>query len=338
MILIVSQNDDRDAIRMSAKLRARGNSCLCFDPGDFPSKVAISFSMDGQGPRVRLRCGAHAIDCADVRVVWFRHPARPRASMQIEDRMQRKAVEDESKIFLENLWSTLTCHWLPGPRHVMYEAEYKLLQLAMAQALGFATPPTLATNDPQAFMSFYRAQSNSVVSKLIGASLQRNLPDWRRYTEKVQVADLIDHRSVSLAPVIFQQNLAKQVEIRVTVVGKRVFAAEIHSQSTRRTRQDWRRYNLERTPHFKHTLPPDLADRCAALVERLGLRYGAIDLVLAPDGQYTFLEINPSGQWEWIEAMTGLAIDDAVCDLLCELDSVHEARPSFPSVRMECLP
>ena len=52
------------------------------------------------------------------------------------------------------------------------------------------------------------------------------------------------------------------------------------------------------------------------LVEKLGLCYGAIDMVLTPDGRYVFLEINPNGQYLWIELATGLPISDAICSLL----------------------
>jgi glutathione synthase/RimK-type ligase-like ATP-grasp enzyme len=108
----------------------------------------------------------------------------------------------------------------------------------------------------------------------------------------------------------------KRVELRVTVVGTKVFAAEIDSQATNHTRFDWRRYDLGNTPHRAHPLPDDVAERCLALTQRLGLSYGAIDLIVTPDGRYVFIEINPNGQYSWIEHCTGLPITDALCDLL----------------------
>jgi glutathione synthase/RimK-type ligase-like ATP-grasp enzyme len=63
-------------------------------------------------------------------------------------------------------------------------------------------------------------------------------------------------------------------------------------------------------------LPPDLEQRCVQLVDRLGLCFGAIDLALTPDGRYVFFEVNPNGQYLWIELATGLPISDAICDLL----------------------
>jgi glutathione synthase/RimK-type ligase-like ATP-grasp enzyme len=108
----------------------------------------------------------------------------------------------------------------------------------------------------------------------------------------------------------------KRFELRVTVVGEQVFAAEIHSQQTNRTRVDWRRYDLSHTPHLPHALPEHVQVKCVELVRRLGLCYGAIDLILTPDGRYVFLEINPSGQYMWIEERTGLPISEAVANLL----------------------
>jgi glutathione synthase/RimK-type ligase-like ATP-grasp enzyme len=115
---------------------------------------------------------------------------------------------------------------------------------------------------------------------------------------------------------IFQAYVPKRLEVRVTVVGSAIFPAEIHSQQTHRTRHDWRRYDHGETPYLPHALPGHVAERCLRLVAELGLCYGAIDLVLTPDGRYVFLEINPNGQYLWIEHATGMPISGAVCDLL----------------------
>ena len=73
---------------------------------------------------------------------------------------------------------------------------------------------------------------------------------------------------------------------------------------------------MSNTPHFPHALPPEVQERCVRLVERLELCYGAIDMILTPDGRYVFIETNPSGQYIWIENETGLPISAAICDFL----------------------
>src|SRR5207249_969990 len=125
-----------------------------------------------------------------------------------------------------------------------------------------------------------------------------------------------------------QSYVPKHVELRITVVGQLVFAAEIHSQESNHTRYDWRQYDFYETPYFVHKLPSAVASRCVQLVERLGLCYGAIDMILTPDERYVFLEINPNGQYLWVEEATGLPISEAICNLLMDgsLEKNHHRR------------
>ncbi|HEX8894260.1 MAG TPA: hypothetical protein VF783_13095 [Terriglobales bacterium] len=62
----------------------------------------------------------------------------------------------------------------------------------------------------------------------------------------------------------------------------------------------------------KHVLPSGVENRLLLLMRRMGLEYGAIDLRLTPEGKYVFLEINPAGQFLWIEEATGQKISDAI--------------------------
>ena len=125
-------------------------------------------------------------------------------------------------------------------------------------------------------------------------------------------------QDVQICPFILQRYVKKRLEIRVTVVGTDVFAAEIHSQTSKRTEVDWRRYNHSITPYLIHALPEHVAQCCLALVDAMGLHFGAIDLILTPDDRYVFLEINPNGQYGWIEYLTGLPITQRLARLLVE--------------------
>ena len=139
-----------------------------------------------------------------------------------------------------------------------------------------------------------------------------------RYTEPVRPRDLLHVEDLRLCPLLVQPYVPKRLELRVTVVGHQVFAAAIDSQATNHTRLDWRRYDDAGTPIAPFALPGEVANRCRALVHELGLRYGAIDLVLTPDDRFVFLEINPNGQYLWIELATDLPISDAIADHLLE--------------------
>ncbi len=108
-------------------------------------------------------------------------------------------------------------------------------------------------------------------------------------------------------------NLEKDFELRITVVGDKVFPAKVNSQSTMSTKIDWRR---DRLKFEKAYLPPEIESHCVKLIKLFDLKFGAIDMVKTQSGEYIFLEMNPNGQWVWIEADTGLKISDEIIKFL----------------------
>ncbi|MEX0910336.1 MAG: ATP-dependent carboxylate-amine ligase, partial [Candidatus Paceibacterota bacterium] len=119
----------------------------------------------------------------------------------------------------------------------------------------------------------------------------------------------------------FQEYIPKAYEVRVTVVGDLTFAARIDSQESSRTEVDWRQYDFANVGHYTEELTHEIHSRCVNLVKELGLRYGAIDLIVTPQGEWVFLENNCNGQWLWIEKLVGLEISDAIARLLIKLDT-----------------
>ena len=127
--------------------------------------------------------------------------------------------------------------------------------------------------------------------------------------------------SIRLAPCLFQEYIPKRIEIRVTVLKDKIFPIAIFSQSSEKTSIDWRRYDLENTPHMPYDLPKDIENKCFKLMKESKLIFGAIDLILTPTGKYIFLDINPNGQWLWLEKLTGVPITSSLVKLLVDLDS-----------------
>lgn len=97
------------------------------------------------------------------------------------------------------------------------------------------------------------------------------------------------------------------------MVGSRVFSTRIGLSETT---LDWR--TAKTGVSFNSCdLPVDVRNRCQQYVARSGLSFGAIDLVES-NGNFYFLEINPNGEWGWLERPHGMPISSAICDLLLE--------------------
>jgi hypothetical protein len=318
MILIVTAANDEPASQVEALLRRRGADVIRFDAADFPARARITVSFGAAVPRYALRLAGRTVQFDDLTAVWYRKPGLPVAAKEIVDPEVRAVIEQDCRDFLTSVWDSLGCRALPGTPSAMKAAQLKASHMCRAAALGFEVPATAFTNDPESFLDLYRGQNGRMISKINGmlALRARFGTEFGRYTEMVTRRDVAYADAIAYCPIVLQGYVPKKLEIRVTVVGERVFAAEIHSQAAHRTRVDWRRYDLASTPHFPHTLPTDVAARCVKLVADRGLSYGTIDLILTPDERYVFLELNSAGEYAWIEELTGLAISEAIADHL----------------------
>jgi glutathione synthase/RimK-type ligase-like ATP-grasp enzyme len=222
-------------------------------------------------------------------------------------------VSREAGAMLRGLQADMSCHWVSEPAAIE-RAEDKMLQLRVAERLGLRTPKTLVTNEPELARAFVESVSRAIVKPLSSGHLSDE-PAKIAYTASITSND--DFELISLAPHLIQERIEKTADIRVTVVREAVFACRIDSQSHSTTSLDWRvAVNSDiRLEHVMIKLPHDIEAACVALVRELNLEFGAIDLVESSDG-YIFLEINPNGQWAWIQQRTGAPISDALVDAL----------------------
>jgi hypothetical protein len=318
MILIVTNAEDTLASHVESLLLARGAQVLRFDAADFPSHAHLTIGYRPGVPRYTLRLAGTTYRFDTIEAVWYRKPGSPTMHASITDDEVREVMQQDATEFLASFWESLDCRQLPGLPSDMKVAQRKASQLARAEALGFEIAPTIVSNDPREFLDLYRSTNGRLVSKLTGALTLRSRlgTEFMRYTNAVSTRDVMHADSLKYGPVVLQAYVPKKVELRVTVVGAQVFAAEIHSQASNRSRFDWRRYDLAATPHCMHELPRKVAQQCVELVAKSRLVYGTIDLILTPDDRYVFLELNSAGEYGWIESLTGLPISRAIADYL----------------------
>jgi glutathione synthase/RimK-type ligase-like ATP-grasp enzyme len=182
----------------------------------------------------------------------------------------------------------------------------KPLQLRLAEQLGLRIPDTLITNDPVAAATFIDRHERRVVHKTLTAPRHRFLPT-KAWSESDR--DVLDQ--LVIAPTIFQEMVTNCLELRITVVGEQVFAAAFRpAAGLIDGRLD------VGTPYCAHALPYELSRRLLALVRQLGLVFSTIDMKLTDDGEYVFLELNPMGQYLYIEILAGLPLTAAIAELL----------------------
>lgn len=311
MILLVTNKRDLTTDFIVVELRRRGRAFHRLNTEDLP-KASVRFDPRAGG-RWAIETSDLDLRLEDVGAAYYRRPGAPEPA-GARDEATAKYLADEWSAVTKALWNALEGRWLSSPFAIL-RAEDKPRQLALASALGFDVPETLISNDFAAASAFV-AKAGAIGKPLRHSLVERGDAGEVLFTARLDPLKPMDQTAVSLAPVIYQREVRKAYDVRATVIGDRVFAAAIHSQDHDETEVDWRSGTRLDLRHEAIELPADIIAKCRALTQKLNLRYGAIDLIADQDGRYWFLEINPNGQWAWIERRTGLPLASAIVDEL----------------------
>ncbi len=208
------------------------------------------------------------------------------------------------------------CFWMNDLESIR-QSSSRLNQMAIARQHGFAVPETLVTNEPVHAKDFLR-RLGRVVIKHICAGSASSMGDRSQFTVALNQEEEAVLEQVRYCPTLLQECVDKAVELRVTVVGDQVFAAAIESSADQHTSVDSRKWVETDLTYFRARLGDNINERIVAIVRQLGLEYGAVDFIARPDGELVFLEVNPSGQWGFVEMASGYAITEAIVGRLQE--------------------
>lgn len=259
------------------------------------------------------------LDLMKFASVWLRRPGKL-SPPACPEKWMESLIDWESRRALDAIFRAIPGLWVNPPASER-EALLKLRQLDLARTCGLRIPDTLVTNSPESVRAFLDKHGGQIIYKLIDEASYRFFPDYEVVlgmpTMPFRGTDLEHLEQVRLSLHLFQQRVDKQSDIRITAVGEKLFPVEIFSQGGK-GKVDFRLdYSV---PMKTHELPATISSSCLLLLKRLGLTYGAFDFCLDKQGTYWFLEVNPAGQWLWMETGLNLPISLHMARLLAGLD------------------
>jgi len=306
-LLIISTFDDIH-IEFVVKHLPKSVPYTVIDPFQSVGRSDVSYRFDERNLRVCY--GDTQLD--DITSVWFRKPTQlDQITFDVPD-----AYLPYTQSALRRHLAPLYRHWRNAlwvsPYESIVAAESKPHQLEAAMCIGFTVPDTLITGDKKRAKRFVKKYGVCVVK-----SQSARFPAGKTMMTTVVFADdVLSYEGLSVDPMIFQQLIEPAYELRITVVGNTVFAAKVSSAGAGPFR-DWRYGHVDGSFHAEATtISKNLREKCIRLTQKFGLNYSAIDLIVDKDGVVWFLEINPNGQWAFIEESTGQAIGKAMAELL----------------------
>jgi ATP-grasp ribosomal peptide maturase len=309
-VLVVTEPLDLTADMVITELNRKGAPVVRFNPADVGTDLTVSaqFGVCPASVAGQLRTPSRTADLEHVRAVYWRRPVWPAFEHLVADDARYAAAQVRY-----GLGGIL--YALDGPLWVNHPlrdaaADYKPAQLAVAQRFGLSVPPTLVTNDPGKARQFAAAYGPVIAKTLRWTPYERDGVPMTSWAEPVTPDEIDD--SLYSVPHLFQARVEKVADLRVLVVGRQVFAVRIDSGLL-----DWRT-DYDALSYSVVDLPECLEKALSAVLEHFGLPSGSFDLAQDGDGEFHWLELNPNGQWGWLEEKTGLEMSAAFADLLIQ--------------------
>lgn len=326
MILVVTEQQDLTADLVISRLRGSSTPHARLNSDRLLRDVSLTSAVPGDTTLIDE--SGTAVSLSDVGAVWYRRPTLPTPS-DATDAAFRSFAQREGWAHALGAILGLDVFWMNRP-DAIWRANQKVLQLRLAARAGLTIPRTLVTRSPNEARDFARNAVGSVVVKPVShGTLELQDGDRAIYTHRIEKEDIGERLdAISHCPVIMQEEIKKSCDVRLTMIGEKSFAVAIDSQQEEATTVDWRRPSELPLQHRLIELPGEILTALRALCGELGLVFAAIDLVMTPGGEFVFLEVNPNGQWGWIEIATGAKISDAIADCLSEHRGARDQRES----------
>jgi len=317
-IFIITHSQDNESIPLVMQAIAdQGGKAFRFDTDRFPTEIQLDVYY-GKTERVTLSVDDQTLDLNEVSAVWYRRIAIGSRIPDSMDRQLRQASLKESRVTIEGMIASIQgFHLDPLPN--IRRAENKQLQLQIARKIGLDTPRTLTTNNPLAVKQFAQECHQGIITKMLSSFAIYDEQGREKvvFTNPISSEDLENLDGLRFCPMTFQEKIPKALELRTTIVGKRVLTAAVDSQALDKARYDWRKQGIALLDAWEaYTLPEDVKEKLLKLMAEFRLNYGAIDIILTPDNRYVFLEVNPVGEFFWLERHPELPISKAIAQVL----------------------
>jgi len=339
-VLIITNDQDEHADAVIQEFERRAVPVFRFHPEEFPDACSVTMEIrDGRiDGEIRDRHGRVALH--DICAAWYRRSRRLFAtvpSLNLQQGDLENFVRVQSSVTLTALFGSLQTLWVGQP-FKLRRAEVKALQLAEASKAGLLTPATLISNDPERAAAFVGTlgDTDCAIKPLVATRVDGEDGARLPLTTTLPRGYALD--SAALAPTIFQPYIEKAYELRCVVMGDKIFAAKLNSQEHESTRTDWRAGKPDGgdVEHSLFDVPEPVQAALHGMMRSFEINFASIDMIVTPEGEFVFLDLNPNGQWLWLEEELGLPLVSSMADLLTtEYSRAAEPASPVPQRRTE---
>ncbi len=320
-ILIITHTEDNFSIEKVTEYIEKNNcEVIRFDVDLYPlhNRLSTVFQDEEWISILDTPDAQYRLD--DISAIWYRRAYNIGKGLKEEiDSKFYGAAMGEIRNTLFGFFESVDAYSLGKPS-VYRRLDSKEEQLKVAQKIGLTIPDTCLTNNPEEARKFIVKNKNVVAKMQTGFAIYENGVENVVFTNVVHEDKLEELDSLLYCPMQFQRMIEKKRELRITIVGRDVYAFEIDSQQSEDAKIDWRKDGIKLIDKWVRTeLPADVEAKLLELLDVYHVDYGAIDMIVSPEDEYYFIEINAAGEFFWLDNLTdGNLISKSIAELLCD--------------------
>ncbi|MDQ0775459.1 ATP-grasp ribosomal peptide maturase [Streptomyces aurantiacus] len=314
-VLVVTALEDITADWVIAALNEREVPVVRIDPADIGTGLTFGARIGAGAPSWGglLRTASREVELGEVTAVYHRRPTPYTARYQRFPPQQREFAAAEARHGLGGILNNLHGAVYVNHPAAVARADFKPAQLQRFTELGLLIPPTLVTNDVESARKFAAEHGPIIYKTFRGLPRDEDGHAGAIWAQRVDPETFDD--SLAVTAHLFQAEIPKTGDVRVTVVGRRVFAQRIAAPDGA---LDWRRGSWDDLIHAPVTVPVSIEAALHTYLASFGLVFGCFDFALTGDGDtpehWTAIECNSNGQWGWLPDAP--AITEAFADIL----------------------
>ncbi|MBL7706716.1 MAG: grasp-with-spasm system ATP-grasp peptide maturase [Taibaiella sp.] len=320
MVLIFSDNDDGSTNEVIEWLNAFGTQWVRINESDLVALEKLIFK-NNRITCFELKINDVVIDLTQCYSYWYRRgylnwSCRPKDISSIVEHQIAQHLAAELKNLDDFVHQYLEATKIGINAYLKSVNNKTYYQFAAAQA-GLDVPDSIITTRKKDVKAF-GTSSAKVITKSINEGLVFFNNGYGAYSETAEIkAEDRCGLADTFFPSLVQKYVEKFAELRIFFIHDQVYAMAIFSQQNEQTKLDYRNYDrINPNRNVPFALPSDIKDKLIRFMNAIQLNCGSIDMILTPDNEYVFLEVNPIGQFGMVSGPCNYGLEKLIAHYL----------------------
>ncbi len=312
-VLVITSDSDTHADFICPRIQKVGTQIFRFNTDDL-DRYEIDFKPAFNHLTLVDNKEGACITGANVKSVWYRRPSSDKNISKPLDEISSRFFRGETKEWVKCITFALkTSFWITAP-WILYKARVKTNQLSVAHNVGLIVPNTLITRDRRSVEIFFRQYPNGIIAKSLKLPFVESKDAYHVLRTQEVTEDDLENPSLYICPTIFQEKISVLYELRVVAIGRKLFTFKATIKEKRGL--DIRTGGLENVEYTPHSISEEVRRKILLLLNHFNLPFSSMDFLVNQDGKEFFIDLNPNGQWLWLEFSTGVNMSDPFIEML----------------------